>query len=163
MKRELLYSILIIFLIILQLTIKVLLPDIGLVPDFLLIITIISAIVGGRKQGMIAGFFTGIIQDVFSFGSFGVYTLLKLLLGFVFGFMETHFFRENFVIPPLTVFLGTLIQEFLVILLNENLIFAVNYFSVLIEVILPLAGINALVGFIFYVFYYYYDRAGGQV
>ncbi|MFP4016943.1 MAG: hypothetical protein ACLFUI_07900, partial [Halanaerobiales bacterium] len=85
-----------------------------------------------------------------------------LFAGGVAGFMDGVVFKEKILIPPVIIFLMTVIHETLIILLSENLIFNVNYFNVLKSIILPGALLNAIIGIFIYFIYYRMADPGGN-
>jgi len=138
-------------------------PDLifkGVKPDYLLIISVIIGLILGIKGGTGFAFVAGMLQDLFLGGMFGIFTVIKTLIGGLSGFMEGFVFKEKIVLPPFIIFAMTIIHETLVILLSEKLIFNINYFSVLISMILPEAVLNAFIGFFIYYIYYKFTDSG---
>ena len=88
-------------------------PRIGLIikPDLFLIMVISYTLIGGIKSGTIAGFVLGLIEDLLSGGFIGVNTMTKSLLGFSTGLIEKHIFHDQFFVPSLMTFIGTIINN----------------------------------------------------
>lgn len=158
MKKYLLNISVLIFLLIFQLTIAVFFPALNLIPDFILIYVVIRAIIYGAKDAMIYGAVGGLIQDVFITSFIGIFTPVKTAVAFLAAFLSGRFFPENLLIPPLAVFLATIVHELLYLLLKENYLFTANYLTLIKEIILPLAALNALITFFVYLIYFFWGR-----
>jgi len=140
--------------IILQLTVFSYYPIYGVKPDLFLILVINIALLSGPKKGLGMGFCLGMLQDLFLGGMFGVYTIIKSVLGGLIGFSEGHFYKKSILISPLTIFVFTLLHEFLIVLLSEELIFTVDYLKMFKSIILPTAIYNSILGLILYFIIY---------
>ncbi len=140
--------------IILQLTVFSYYPICGVKPDLFLILVINIALLTGPKMGLGFGFCLGMFQDLFLGGMFGVYTIINSVLGGLIGFSEGRFYKKSILIPPLTIFVFTLIHEFLIVLLSEELIFTVDYLKMFKSIILPTAIYNSVLGLILYFIIY---------
>jgi rod shape-determining protein MreD len=77
---------------------------------------------------------------------------------FLSALLSNRFFPENLLIPPLGVFLSTIVHELLYLLLKDNYLFAANYLTLIKEIILPLAALNALITFFVYLIYFFWGR-----
>ncbi|HEY5524097.1 MAG TPA: rod shape-determining protein MreD [Clostridium sp.] len=84
----------------------------GAWPSFLFIFAIAYSIINGPKEGMIIGILSGVLQDIFFYGGFGVNTLINMLLCFIAGNIGEGVWREKSLIPTITVFIMT-ISKFL--------------------------------------------------
>jgi len=153
--RKLIINILMLIIaLILQLTFP---PDLifkGVRPDFLLVVVVVIGLIRGVKEGIGFGFIAGILQNIFQGGFSGVYILVKILVGGLSGFIEKIIFKDKYIFPPLVIFFITIIQETVVILLSEKLLFNINYLSALTSIILPEAFLNSVLGFFVYYIYY---------
>ena len=70
----------------------------GIKPNLILIVTASFGFMRGQKEGMLVGFFAGLITDI-QFGTIlGFYALLYLVIGFVNGLFEQLYFDEAAVI-----------------------------------------------------------------
>jgi rod shape-determining protein MreD len=103
---------------------------------------------------MIYGAFGGLFQDVFLTSFIGLFTPVKTAVAFLAALLSGRFFPENLLIPPLGVFMATVVHELLYLLLKENYLFAANYLVLIKEIILPLAALNALITFFVYLIYF---------
>ncbi len=158
MKRYLKNIFILILLLVCQLSISIIFPTLKLIPDFILIFIVIRAIVLGSKDAMVYGAIGGLMQDAFLNSFLGIFTPVKTAVAFLAGLLSGSFFPENLLIPPLGVFMATIIHELLYLLLKENYLFAANYIDLFKEIILPLAALNALITFFVYLFYFIWGR-----
>lgn len=158
MKKYLLNISVLIFLLIFQLTIAMFFPALNLIPDFILIYVVIRAVIYGAKDAMIYGAVGGLLQDVFITSFIGLFTPVKTAVVFLAALLSGRFFPENLLIPPLAVFLATIVHELVYLMLKENYLFAANYLTLIKEIILPLAAFNALITFFVYLIYFFWGR-----
>lgn len=141
-----------------QLSLPIIFPSLNLIPDFILIYVVIRAIMFGAKDAMIYGAVGGLIQDVFLNSFFGIFTPVKIAVAFLAALLSGRFFPENLLVPPLGVFMATVVHELLYLFLKENYLFTANYIQLFKEIIVPMAALNALLTFIIYLIYLYWER-----
>ncbi len=158
MKNYLQNLFIIILLLICQLSIGIIFPSLNLIPDLILIFIIVKAIITGSRNAMVYGFSGGLLQDAFLGSFIGIFTPIKTAAAFLAGLLSRSFFPENLLVPPLGVFAATIIHEFLYLLLKESYLFNANFLVLFKDMILPLAALNALIGFFFYLVYYIWGR-----
>lgn len=157
--RKYLFNIsVLIFLLICQLSIAIIFPSLKLIPDFILIYVVVRAIIFGAKDAMIYGAVGGLLQDVFLASFIGLFTPVKTAIAFLAALLSGRFFPENLLVPPLGVFMATIVHELLYLLLKENYLFTANYLVLIKEIILPLAALNALITFFAYLVYFLWGR-----
>lgn len=71
----------------------------GIIPNLMIILTASFGFMRGEKDGLIIGFFSGLLNDVF-FGSFlGFYALLLMYIGFLNGKFCKVFYPEDIKLP----------------------------------------------------------------
>ena len=68
-------------------------------PNILLIITASFGFMRGKKEGMLIGFFSGLLLDIFFLNYLGFYGLLYMILGYCNGFFRRIFFDEDIKLP----------------------------------------------------------------
>ena len=82
----------------------------GAWPSFLFVFAIAYSIINGPKEGMIIGITSGVLQDIFFYGGFGVNTLINMLFCFMAGNIGEGLWREKSLIPIITVFIMTILK-----------------------------------------------------
>ncbi|MBQ8816818.1 MAG: rod shape-determining protein MreD [Lachnospiraceae bacterium] len=106
MKRVIGQSVLVMLIFILQNTVFAALSFNGVKPNLLLIVTVFFGFAVSTNNGMLTGFFCGLLCDIF-FGSYiGVYSFLFMLLGGFGGVMARFFYQDDIVFPYVTVALS---------------------------------------------------------
>jgi len=80
----------------------------GIVPNLLIIITSAAGFAGGRKDGMITGFFSGLLLDVFYGNLIGLNALIFLYIGYLNGFGNRVFYPEDVKFPMIFITLSDL-------------------------------------------------------
>ena len=157
MKKGIYYTVFSILGLILQLQFRLYLPFLNFTPDFLLIIVILIAFSSGTRAGFFSGLILGLIQDLFLGSFFGVYTISKAFLGIIAGVIEGKVYKQNILIPPITVFFISVLQEILFIPLMENLLFSINFWTLLRNYIIKFAILNSIITFILYIITFYFN------
>ncbi len=78
----------------------------GVVPNLLIIITSVSGFAGGKKDGMLIGFLSGLLVDIFYGSVLGVNALIFLYIGFMNGFGNRVFYPEDVKFPMIFITLS---------------------------------------------------------
>lgn len=140
MKRTIGQGVIVILLFILQNTVFSTLALNGVKPNLLLIITVYFGFAASMNNGMLTGFFCGLLCDVF-FGSYiGVYSFLFMLLGAFSGLLAKIFYQDDIVFPYVTIMLSDVLFGFvyyvLMFLLRGRFVFADYVNSVIMPEVL---------------------------
>lgn len=109
----------------------------GIIPNLMIILTSSFGFMRGEKEGLIIGFFCGLLSDVF-FGSFlGFYALVLMYIGYLNGKFSKIFYPEDIKLPIALIVISDLsfgiLCYFLMFLLRGR--FEFNYYFT--HVILP--------------------------
>lgn len=91
----------------------------GVKPDIVLILALFYSIFQGPVRGGAFGFLLGLLEDIFLGRFIGMNALAKGLTSLVLGWMATGTFRENLLVPVLTLFVGTLFNELIFLFLGK--------------------------------------------
>lgn len=162
LKKNLLAIIGLILALLLQVTIFSYHTIWGITPDFLLVIVVISGFHSGHKAGVYLGAGAGLFQDVFFSIYTGIYTPVKIFMGVLSATAGKLVFKENYILPPLIVFLFSGIQFLLVDFFSRGIGFSRSIFQMLRYPILPEATINAFIGLILYFVFLNYIFPGDK-
>ena len=109
----------------------------GVVPNFLLIVTMSFGLMRGRKEGMLVGFFSGLLADIF-FGSFlGPYAMLYMTLGYANGFFHRIYYVEDVLLPMIMIAINDLAFNFVVYIVSFLMRNRLDFSLYLKDVILP--------------------------
>ncbi len=143
--RILLTGILIFVNFILQTTLFPYISIGGILPNTALIIVASYALLRGSTEGAIVGFFSGLPMDIFFGTSFGYYTLLFLLAGFLVGRSQKDFYRENYLLPIIICSLAAILYESVIFITGFFLQGNTTVLYFLVRLALPEAVYTAVV------------------
>ena len=149
-RRAITNLILVLVSFILQTTVFRALDFGGIAPNLLIILVASSAFIKGDKTGLVVGFFSGLLVDIF-FGTYiGFFALIYMYLGFIVGKFHEVFFSQNIAIPivfiTLTDFLFGFICYVLMFLFRNK--FDIGYYMT--NVIVPEMVYTAIISFFYY-------------
>jgi len=158
MMVYLLYGFLIFLALILQTTIIPYSLFYNIIPDLLLIIITLLAIYRGKTVGGVLGFITGLLQDWFSGGLFGINAISKTIVGYLFGFLKDHIYPQNIMVPPVGVAIATIINQLLVVSFTDYLLTGLSIEAVFKSVIIPLVIYNSILSIVINIVIYKIDN-----
>ncbi len=99
MIRKIVVTLFILVCFILQCSVFNSLALAGIIPNLMIILTSAFGFMRGEKEGLIIGFFCGLLSDIF-YGSFlGFYALVLMYIGFVNGKFSRVFYPEDIKLP----------------------------------------------------------------
>lgn len=99
MRRKFLIGVLILVCFLLQCTVFHVLAFNSIVPNLLIILTSSYGFMGGRKSGLLTGFFSGLLLDIFFGEVIGFYALIYMYIGYINGCFSKIFFPEDIKLP----------------------------------------------------------------
>lgn len=137
MLRKLVVALFVLVCFILQCSVFGHIAFAGIIPNMMIVLTASFGFMRGEKEGLIIGFFCGLLSDIF-FGSFlGFYALILMYIGYLNGKFSRIFYPEDIKLPIALIITSDLsygvICYILLFMLREKFQFA-YYFS---HVILP--------------------------
>ncbi len=86
----------------------------GVKPDLCTIILVFVALRSGSMVGQLSGFATGIVQDVLSLTPLGFFSLIRTIIGYLYGLIQGSMFANSLFIPIVFVLSATLIKGLLI-------------------------------------------------
>ena len=75
----------------------------GVKPNFMLIVTASFGFMRGSREGMLAGFVSGLMIDIQYGDMIGFYALIYLIAGYLNGIFEQIYFDEDIKLPLLLI------------------------------------------------------------
>lgn len=114
MRRFIIQLLIILICFLLQTSLFRYLDLAGIVPNLLLIPTMSFGMMRGRKEGMLVGFFSGLLLDLFYGSIIGPYALLYMYLGYINGFFHRVYYMEDILLPMLMAGANDLVYNILV-------------------------------------------------
>lgn len=99
MIRTITMTLLILITFILQSTVFQSLSIASIAPNLLLILTVSFGFMRGKKEGILVGFFCGILIDIFYGNLLGFYALIYMYIGYLNGFLCKVYYDEDVKVP----------------------------------------------------------------
>ena len=99
MLRKITMAVLILFCFLLQTTLFRSLAFAGIVPNLLIVLTSAFGFMRGEKEGLLIGFFAGMLCDIFFADIFGFYALVYMYIGYLNGKFCKIFYPEDIKLP----------------------------------------------------------------
>ena len=121
----------------------------GVTPDLMLIFVTSVAFLRGEKPGLLTGFFSGFLIDIFM-GKLGFYALIYMYIGFLVGKLNEVFYSQNIAIPITIIAVSDFVYNFVlyVLLFLFRTRFDIGYY--MMNVIIPGVVYTALVAIFYY-------------
>ncbi len=108
MKRKIIVAILIFFCFLLQSTVFQAIAFNGIVPNLLIVLTAAFGFMRNEKEGLVIGFFCGLICDIFFGDVIGFYALVMMYIGFFNGKFSGIFYPEDIKLPMALIIVSDL-------------------------------------------------------
>lgn len=105
-----------IIILIVQTTLVPYIRIFGIAPDMLLVWVTVSALILGRKHGMIVGAIAGFLQDIFS-STMYVHTISKIAAGYITVFIKENILGGEEAIATVIVFIISVVSAFIDVIL----------------------------------------------
>ena len=99
MRRGIITAVLILFCFLMQSTVFQGISFGGIVPNLMIVLTAAFGFMRGEKDGLIIGFFCGLLYDVFFGNVIGFHALLLMYIGYLNGKFSGGFYPEDIKLP----------------------------------------------------------------
>ncbi len=136
-KRILVTAVIIIAAYLLQTAVFPSLEIAGIKPNFMMIVTASFGFMRGPREGMLVGFFSGLLTDIQSGEMIGFYALIYLLAGYINGLFEQIYFDEDIKLPLFLIAGSDLAYGLVVYILTFLLRSDFNFLYYLNRIIIP--------------------------
>lgn len=121
-----------------------------IIPNLMIVLTSSFGFMRGEKEGLLIGFFCGLLNDIF-FGSFlGFYALLLMYIGYLNGKFSRIFYPEDVKLPMALIITSDLSYGFICYVLMFMLRGRLQFSYFFSHVILPEALYTAVVTLFLY-------------
>jgi len=117
-------------------------------PNFLLIVTIIMALVNGPVEGAFVGFFAGLLLDLLGTGPFGPAALVMCIVGYLAGVLHERIFAQGWLLPVLVLAATSFLNEVFYLIVSLLLGQQMSFFSALLTKAIPTVLYTTLVAVI---------------
>ncbi len=136
-KRPLITIMIVIVCFLLECTVFQSLSFASITPNLLIIVTASFGFMRGKREGMLVGFLSGLIADIFFGELIGFYALIYTVLGYLNGFFKRIFYPEDIKLPLFLIgisdfLLGNAVCVFMFVMRSKF-----DYFYYLGHIILP--------------------------
>lgn len=71
----------------------------GIIPNLMIVLTASFGFMRGEKEGLVIGFFCGLLSDIFFGGFLGFYALVLMYIGYLNGKFSRIFYPEDIKLP----------------------------------------------------------------
>ncbi len=90
----------------------------GIVPNLLIIVTSAFGFMRGEKEGLVIGFFCGLLNDIFFGGFLGFYAMVMMYIGYLNGKFCKIFYPEDIKLPLALIVISDLSYGIICYVLN---------------------------------------------
>jgi rod shape-determining protein MreD len=152
----------IIVAVILQSTICSLWPWIGIKPELVTVIVIITGLFYGLVPGSMVGFIGGFLLDYATGRLIGASAVSKMLVGGLSGWIAPKIFGDHLVVPPLAVLVGTWLEQSIYLLLANAFGSGLPVVRGFWTIVLPVGLVNVIFSFPVYYYLLALDNMSGR-
>ena len=160
--RKLVIIVSIIVAVMLQSTILSLWPWIGVKPDLVTVIVIITGLFYGLASGSMVGFIGGFLLDYSMGRLLGASAVSKMLVGGLSGWIAPRIFGDHLAVPPLAVLVGTWLEQSVYLLLANAFGSGLPVVESFWTIVLPVGLVNVVFSFPVYYYLLALDNLAGR-
>ena len=85
----------------------------GVRPDLAMLVLVFVSIRRGPMVGQVSGFLTGFLEDLMNVSPLGFHSLLRTIVGYLFGLLSGNVFIDPFLMPIILAVVATLLKGLL--------------------------------------------------
>lgn len=137
MNRKVVVALLVTVCFCLQCTLFKALSLAYITPNLLIVVTSSFGFMRGKKEGLVIGFFCGLLIDIFYGDVLGFYALIYMYIGYVNGFFSKIFYDEDIKLPMILITLSDLAYGFIIYIFLFLLRARFSFGYYFIHIILP--------------------------
>lgn len=108
----------------------------GIIPNLMIIVTASYGFMRGRKSGLLVGFFSGLLMDIFFGSLIGFYAMLYMYIGYLNGIFSKIFYPEDIKLPMILILISDLAYSLscyvLLFLLNGRFDFPYYFMNIIL-------------------------------
>jgi len=82
----------------------------GVRPDIALIVLVFASLRRGSMVGQVSGFATGFLEDLMNVSPLGFHSLMRTIIGFLYGLLSGNVFIDPFLMPIILAVVATLLK-----------------------------------------------------
>lgn len=114
MLRKIVLFIIISICFVLQTTMFQAISFANISPNLLIIVVSSFGFMRGKKEGLLVGFFCGLLMDIFWGAYLGIYALLYMYIGCLNGLFQKRFYPDDIKLPMLLIAASDLVANFFI-------------------------------------------------
>lgn len=118
----------------------------GAFPSLLFTFAIAYSIIYGRKEAVIIGIISGMLQDIYFYGGFGVNALINMLICLLAAFIGENIYRDKKFIPTISMAFLYLLKLILLLLIlkiaGKTINFEVGIYASIYSSVIMFLGYN---------------------
>ena len=115
--------------------------------DLLLVAVVCVSVLRGSQEGVLFGFFAGLLQDLATGTFFGVNIFSKMVIGYGTGAFSRHFVKEQVFLPLLAVVGASVANYFIILMFMMLLGYRFDWMEQVSGLLLPMTAYNAVFAF----------------
>jgi rod shape-determining protein MreD len=82
----------------------------GVRPDLALIVLVFVSVRRGSMVGQVSGFATGFLEDLMNVSPLGFHSLMRTVIGFVYGLLSGNMFIDPILLPIILTVIATILK-----------------------------------------------------
>ena len=114
MRRKIVLFLIITICFLLQTTVFQAITFANIAPNLLIIVVSAFGLMRGKKEGLIIGFFCGLLIDIFFGFYLGVYALLYMYIGYINGVFQKRFYPDELRLPMVMIGASDLVYNLVI-------------------------------------------------
>ena len=137
MRRVIMNAVFIIILFLLQTTVFQWFALANISPNLLIVINASCGFMHGKNEGMLVGFFSGLLIDIFYGDLFGFYALIYMVIGYLNGFFNSIFYEVDIKLPMILISISELFYSIVIYVFMFLLRNRLDFLYYFIHIIIP--------------------------
>lgn len=129
----------------------------GIIPNLMIIVSASYGFMRGRKSGLMIGFFSGLLMDIFFGDILGFYALVYMYIGYLNGIFKKIFFPEDIKLPIALIACSDFLYNLCIYIFLFFLKGRFQFFYYLLNIIVPEIVYTIIVAFIIYPLFLYIE------
>ncbi|MBR5597047.1 MAG: rod shape-determining protein MreD [Lachnospiraceae bacterium] len=109
----------------------------GIIPNLMIILTSSYGFMRGRKNGLLIGFFSGLLIDIFFGDILCFYALIYMYIGYLNGVFKKMFYPEDIKLPIALIIGSDLLYNLIVYIITFFLRGRFQFFYYFLNIIVP--------------------------
>ncbi|MCC8137319.1 MAG: rod shape-determining protein MreD [Clostridiales bacterium] len=158
MKRRIVLAVLIVICVLLQATVCPMIAIGDIKPNLLIVLTVSFGLMRGRREGMLTGFFCGLLTDIFFESTLGFNALMYLWVGYFSGYFFRIFYDDDIKTPLLLISVSDFVYGIVQYVFRFLLRGRIHFPFYLGRIILPEVVYTLILTFVCYQIFYRINR-----